>query len=313
MRAVVVDRHGGPEVLRVREVDEPAPGPGQVSIDVAFAGVNFAEVMGRRGTLPIARAPFVPGLEVSGTVRAVGAGVDGLRVGEPVAALTTQGGYAEVAVAPAAVTFALDGADLRSAAAFPVVVPTAWALIHEVARVRAGETVLVHAAAGGVGIAAGQIARAAGARPLGVVSTPEKAAYAQRFGYDDVFVGLDDVPGSLNVVLDSVGGETRARSLDLLAPLGRLAIYGNACGEPEEPVAGARLRREAKGVLGFSIATLAAVAPERANALGRAALRAGVEIDVTAVLPLAEAARAHEQLESRRSTGKLLLAVAGDG
>jgi NADPH2:quinone reductase len=313
MRAIVVAEHGGPEVLRLEEVAEPSPGPGQVSIDVAYAGVNFAEVMGRRGTLPIARAPFVPGLEVSGTVRAVGAGVDGLRVGERVAALTTEGGYAEVAVAPAAVTFGLAGGDLRAAAAFPVVVPTAWALIHEVARVRAGETVLIHAAAGGVGIVAGQIARAAGAgRVLGVTSTREKAAYALRFGYDAVFVGSDEAPGGLDVILDSIGGATRQRSLELLAPLGRLAIYGNASGEPEAAVPAARLRREAKAVLGFSIATLAAADPARAQALGRQAMRAGIEVDITDVLPLEDAGRAHERLESRRSTGKLLLAVAGD-
>ena len=154
MRAILVEEYGGPEALVVRELPDPEPGPGEVTISVAYAGVNYAEIMGRRGLLKFYRAPFVPGMEVSGTVRAIGPGVEGLRVGEPVAALTTVGGYAEVVVARAQLTYALgDDLDLRAGAAFPIVVPTAWALIHDVARVRPGESVLVHAAAGGVGSA----------------------------------------------------------------------------------------------------------------------------------------------------------------
>jgi NADPH:quinone reductase len=324
MRAVLVEEHGGPDVLAVRDVEAPEPGPGQVAIDVAYAGVNYAEVMGRRGTLPLYQPPFVPGLEVSGTVRAFGAGVEGLRVGQRVAALTTRGGYAEVALAPAAVTFPLDDdADLVAAAAFAVIVPTAWALVHEVARLRAGESVLVHAAAGGVGTVAAQVARAAGVGPiLGVASTPTKAGYARGFGYDEVFVGDAWVEAAraatggrgLDAILDSIGGETRARGFDLLAPLGRLVLFGNATDEPEPGIADNVLRAQVKGVLGFSIAVLAATDPERARAIGEVALaavaRGEVRVDVTEVIPLDDAPKAHQLLEGRGSTGKLVLAVA---
>jgi NADPH:quinone reductase len=326
VRAIRVDEYGPPSALVVRDVHAPSPGPGEVSIDVAYAGVNWAEAMGRRGRLSrVYEPPFVPGLEVSGRVRAFGCDVQGLRVGQPVAALTTLGGYAEVAVAPAAVTFPLDDdADLVSAAAFPVLVPTAWALVHEVARLRAGESVLVQAAAGGVGTVVAQVARAAGAGLiLGVTSTPAKASYARPFGYDDVFVDSDWVDRArtatggrgLDAILDSIGGERRAQALDLLAPLGRLALFGNATDEPEPGIPDSVLRAQAKGVMGFSIAVLTARAPDRARQIGDAALaavaRGDVRVDVTGVIPLDEAARAHELLESRQSTGKLVLAVGG--
>jgi NADPH2:quinone reductase len=323
MRAILVEEHGGPNVLRIRELPVPEPGAGQVSIDVAYAGVNYAEVMGRRGTLRISKAPFVPGLEVSGTVRALGPGVEGLRIGEPVAALTTQGGYAEVAVAPAAVTLGVDGADLLSVAGYPVIVPTAWALVHEVARLRAGESVLIHAAAGGVGTVAAQVARAADAGlVLGVASTSAKATYARDFGYDEVFHGDAWEAGArattggrgLDAIFDSIGGETRARGFELLAPLGRLVLYGNASNEPEPGIPDNILRAQAKALMGFSIAVLAATEPERARALSEAALaavaRGDVRVDITDVLPLEEAPHAHELLEGRSSTGKLVLAVA---
>lgn len=325
MRAIVVERFGGPEVLTVGEAEAPRPGPGEVAIDVAYAGVNYAEAMARRGRLRYHPAPpFTPGLEVSGTVRALGEGVERLRVGERVAALTTRGGYAEVAVAPAAVTFALaDDADLLAAAAFPVIVPTAWALVHEAARLRAGERVLMHAAAGGVGSVVGQVARAAGAGlVLGVASTPEKAAWARPFGYDDVLLGAEweerarAATGGrgLDVVLDSVGGETRARGFELLAPLGRIVLFGNATDEPEVGIGGDVLRAQAKGVIGYSIAALSAADPPRARAIAEDALaavrRGELEVPITEVLPLERAPHAHELLESRRSTGKLVLEVA---
>jgi NADPH:quinone reductase len=324
MKATVVEGYGGPDVLRLREVPVPDPGPGQVAIDVAYAGVNYAEVMARRGVLAPFRPPFVPGLEVSGRVRALGDGVDGLRVGDAVSALTTRGGYAEVALAPAAVTYPLRDGDLMTGAALPTIVPTAWALVHEVARLRAGETVLVQAAAGGVGTIAGQVARRAGAGAvLGVAGTPAKAAYARGFGYDEVFAGSDwperarAATGGrgLDVILDSIGGGTRAHGFDLLAPLGRLVFFGNACDEPEVGFPGDLLRGQVKATLGWSITALAARDPARARAIAQSALGAfgagELRVDVTAVLPLAEAPRAHELLEGRRTTGKLVLHVGG--
>ena len=218
MRAIVINEFGGPDVLKLREISAPQPGPGQVAIQVAYAGVNYAETMARRGGLHSGLLPFVPGLEVSGHVLALGEGVEGLRIGQPVAALTGNGGYAEVALAPAIFTFPLDissgTVDLMTAAGFPTIVPTAYDLLVHVARLQQGEVVLIHAAAGGVGIIAGQIARHLGAgHVIGTVSTPAKAAYASAFGYNTVIL-YDDFEQSVreltngrgvDIVLEAVG------------------------------------------------------------------------------------------------------------
>lgn len=192
MHAVVVDELGGPESLRLKERPEPTPGPGQVSIDVA-AGVNLADAHARASGYLVRSLPFVPGLEASGHVREVGEGVTDLTVGEPVTALTIDGAYAEVVLASAALTFAVpDGLDLRRAATLPIVLPTAYALIHDVGRLHQGESLLVHSAAGGVGTVVGQVARLANAGAIfGVVSRPEKAQYARQFDYDEVFLADD--------------------------------------------------------------------------------------------------------------------------
>jgi NADPH2:quinone reductase len=325
VRAALVDRYGPPDTIEVVDHPVPDPAPGEVSVDVVYAGVNYAEVMARRGSLPVFVPPFIPGLEVSGTVRAVGDAVDGFAVGEPVCALTTRGGYAEVAVAPAAMTYRLTGSlasDLERAAAMPTIVPTAHALVHEVARLRAGERVLVHAAAGGVGTLLGQIARRSGAGAVfGVVSSQDKAAFATGHGYDEVFVGPDwdaavterTQGRGLDVIFDSVGGEVRSRGFEVLAPLGRLVAYGNACDDPEIGFPGGVMRSKLRGMLGFSITALAVLDPPRARGIAEAAFAefaaADLAIPITGVYPLKEAWRAHELLEGRSSTGKLVLSV----
>jgi NADPH2:quinone reductase len=329
MRATVVERYGDPDVLRLTELPEVWPGPGEVAVAVAFAGVNYAEVMARRGELAPFQPPFVPGLEVSGRVCALGPGVDGIEVGRPVSALTTRGGYAEVAIAPAALTYQLRDADdstLMSGAAFPTIVPTGWALVHEVARLRRGESVLVQAAAGGVGTVAAQVARLAeGGRVLGVAGSERKAAYAESFGFDEVFGPDDWVQRALgatggrgvDVVLDSIGGEVRRRGFEVLAPLGRLVCFGNASAVQEVGVPGSALRQEVKATMGWSITALAAREPQVVRRIARQALahyEAGeLRVDVTDVFPLAQAARAHRLIESRQAIGKLLLDVGAAG
>lgn len=325
MKAALVDQYGPPDTIELVDRPVPEPAPGEVSIDVVYAGVNYAEVMARRGSLPVFVPPFIPGLEVSGTVRAVGEAVEGFTVGQPVCALTTRGGYAEVAVAPAVMTYRLTGrlaSDLERAAAMPTIVPTAHALVHEVARLRAGERVLVHAAAGGVGTLLGQIARRVGATAVfGVVSTQVKADFATRHGYDEIFVGpdwdsavMERTEGhGLDVIFDSVGGEVRSKGFEVLAPLGRLVAYGNACDDPEIGFPGGVMRSKLRGMLGFSITALAVLDPARARAIAEAAFAefaaAELAIPITGVYPLREAWRAHELLEGRGSTGKLILSV----
>ncbi len=326
MRAVSVNEYGGPQALTTVGVPVPEPGPGQVAIDVAYAGVNYADVMARRDGYQVASLPFVPGLEVSGTVRALGEGVSGLRVGRPVAAFMLAGGYAEVALAQADAVYPLDeGADLRAAATWLTVLPTAHAVLHEVGRLAAGESVLVHSAAGGVGTAIGQLAAKAGAATVfGVVSTPAKVAFALEHGYDRVFVGdeyLDALAAAtggrgVDLVLDPVGGDTLKTSLKLLARFGRVVSFGNAApaGEQEPWHIGAGdLYPAARGIFGFSYRAISRDDPAALRRLTETALRtaaeSGVVLPVTAEFDLDDAAEAHRLLESRTTTGKLVLRV----
>ncbi|MEU1446789.1 quinone oxidoreductase family protein [Streptomyces mirabilis] len=329
MRAVEIQEYGGPEVLRVVEAEVPTPGPGQVSIDVAYTGVNFADLKARADGYRVPALPFVPGLEASGRVRALGAGVTGLAVGQQVAALTQGGAYADVVVADAVTVFPLPpGVDLRTGATLPTVLPTAYALIHTVGRLQPGETVLVQGAAGGVGTVLGQLASAAGAGAvLGVVSSEAKAEYAREHGYDEVFVTSSTTPSfakevreatggrGVDLALDPVGGETLRASLDSLAPFGRLVSFGNASGAQPWQVGQPDLYPLALSVSGFSILTLAQTSPTELRALTERAFRTVmdgvVSLPVTAEFALPDAAEAHRLMGTRTSTGKLLLRAHG--
>ncbi|MHC3473261.1 quinone oxidoreductase family protein [Streptomyces sp. 7R007] len=323
MRAVEFQEYGGPEVLKVVEAEVPAPGPGQVSVDVAYTGVNFADLKARSEGYRVPALPFVPGLEFSGRIRALGEGVTGLAVGQEVTALTHGGAYADVVVADTATVFAVPaGLDLRTAATLPTVLPTAYALVHAVGRLQPGESVLVQGAAGGVGTAVGRLAKAAGAGAVfGVVSSPAKAEYARAYGYDEVFVGDDfdtavrtatDGRG-VDLALDPVGGKTFRRSLASLAVFGRLVSFGNASSAPAWSVGQPELYPTGVSVAGFSILTLSKTAPERLRALAERAFGTVVDgtvsLPVTAEFALEEAAEAHRLMGARTSTGKLLLRV----
>ncbi|MEU8866742.1 quinone oxidoreductase family protein [Streptomyces umbrinus] len=344
MRAVQVQEYGGPEVLRTVETEVPEPGPGQVSVDVAYTGVNFADLKARGEGYRVPSLPFVPGLEVSGRVRALGEGVSGVEVGQEVAALTNGGAYADVVVADATTVFPLpSGVDLRTAATLPTVLPTAYALVHAVGRLQPGETVLVQGAAGGVGTAVGQLAKAAGASGVfGVVSGAAKAKYALDHGYDDVFVApstnstastnstnstastvsagfVDEVRAAtggrgVDLALDPVGGETFRASLASLVVFGRLVSFGNASSAEPWRVGQPELYPTGLSVSGFSILTLAQTAPDALRALTEQAFAAVAEgvvsLPVTAEFPLEEASEAHRLMGGRTSTGKLLLRVA---
>lgn len=324
MRAVEFQEYGGPEVLKVVAAETPEPGPGQVTIDAAYAGVNFADLKARAEGYRVPSLPFRPGLEVSGRIRSAGEGVAGLRPGQEVVAFVSGGAYAEVVLADAVTVFPLpEGLDLRTAAALPTVLPTAHALLHEVGRLRAGESVLVHGAAGGVGTAAGQLARAAGAGAVyGVVSSLGKAEHALKYGYDEVFTTdtfADDVRRAtggrgVDLILDPVGGDTLRRGLDALAVFGRLVSFGNASGAQPWQVGQPELYPQGRSVAGLSVLTLSQTAPDALRALAERSFRkvtdGTVSLPVTAEFALSDAAEAHRLMGGRTSTGKLLLRTA---
>lgn len=328
MRAVAIPRFGSPEVLEQYNLPEPQPKPGEIAVEVNFAGVNFAEVLYRRGVLPDIPLPFVPGIEVAGVVRTLGDGVTGFNIGEQVAALTIvySGGYGEVVVADARLVVPLEklpgSLSLEVAAAAPSNLTTAHLLLSRVARLESGQTVLVHAAAGGVGSALGQMARALGAgRVYGTVGSQGKLKYARSLGYDEVFlhdtfepVVLEATDGEgVDVVCDQVGGAARLASLRVLRPLGRLVVMGNASNAEDVAYSANGLWFSSKAVAGFNLAQLSAVVPDRVGTSLRAAFdllaRGDVRVDVTDTLPLTSASEAHRRLESRETTGKLVLRV----
>lgn len=318
MQAITIPEFGPAEVLRPATVDIPEPGPGQVSIDVAYAGANFAEVLYRQGIVGVP-LPFVPGIEVSGRIRAVGPDVTDLTVGRPVAALTIvdSGGYAEVVVTSAALVAPLDGLDLSLdlAAALPSNSTTAFLVLDRVARIEPGESVLVHAAAGGVGSQLGQAARLLGAgRVVGTVGSAEKIEVAKSFGYDEVILRENiSSAGEFDIVVDMVGGPARRASLDRLRPLGRMIVMGNASGAEDVGVSANELWFTNKTVSGFNLAAFAAAYPAEAGAALRraveAAARGALRVQVES-LRLDQVVEAHRRLESGTSTGKLVLATA---
>jgi NADPH:quinone reductase len=315
MKAVHLDAD---DRYRVAELDEPAPGPGQVAIRVAYAGTQWGDTMVRDGHFPVPR-PFVPGFEASGHIAAVGEGVDASRVGEPVTALTTAGAYAEVALAPAVLTLGIGDMPLRTAAGLGWGAPTAYDLINTAAHVRPGESVLIHAAAGGVGTLAAQFARLAGAgRIVGVVGTADRADYAAQFGYDQLLL-REEFPAELgdeklDVILDPVGGSTRTAGLAQLAVHGRLVAYGNLA--TYEPVlANANdLLMHGKSLVTYNSNLLSQTHPERLadsarHALGLVADRQ-VRVDITAEYDLTDLAIAVQRLAEGATCGKTILRVA---
>jgi NADPH:quinone reductase-like Zn-dependent oxidoreductase len=231
MRAVVITKHGGPDVLQVQEQPDPKLGPGQVRIDVAAAGINFADVMARMGLYQDApKTPCVVGYEVAGTVLELADDVDGLTPGQRVIAGTQFGGYASQVVVPAADVIPLpDGLSFEQGAAIPVNYGTAWAGLIGFGSLQAGERVLVHSAGGGVGIAATQIAKRTGAEVYGTASLG-KHARCEELGVDQMVdytkSGWEQGLPQFDVILDAVGGKSFRTGYDLLRPGGRLVAFG---------------------------------------------------------------------------------------
>ncbi|MFI9100888.1 zinc-binding alcohol dehydrogenase family protein [Streptomyces fildesensis] len=311
MRAVLMRRFGGPEVLEIAEVPEPQPRRGHLLVDVTRAGVNYADLHARGDTYlaPVA-LPYIPGNEIVGTTE------DGRRV----AALTQGGGYAEKALAHSLVSWHIpDDVTDDQAAALALQGNSAWHLLFTAARLTSGERVVIPAAAGGLGSLAVQLAQRAGAKVIALASSDEKRRTALSLGADAVVDSstadglteriLEAAGGPVQVALEMTGGATFHATLAAVAPRGRLVVYGYASGE-HATAPTALLMEKSITVTGFWLPHLYTernALPTSMNALFSAVGSGELRPLVGEVLPLAEAARAHESLAARTSTGKILL------
>jgi NADPH2:quinone reductase len=320
MKAIRVHQYGGPEALRYEEVPAPEPGAGEARLKIEAIGLNYIDIYQRTGLYPL-KVPFTLGMEGAGVVDAVGANVTEVKKGDRVAYAMELGSYADHAVVPAWKLAPLPpNLDIRSAAAVMLQGMTAHYLTHSTYPLKKGETVLVHAAAGGVGLLLIQLAKRGGATVFGTVSTEEKARLAKGAGADEVILytqtdfsqevrKLTNGAG-VHVVYDSVGQNTFEKSLDCLRPRGSLVLFGQSSG----PVAPFNLGTlAAKGSLFVTRPTLVHYMSDREELLKRANdlfnwINSGeLKVRIDKSLPLAEAAEAHRQLAGRKTTGKVLL------
>ncbi len=321
---LMIEPSKGPDQTLVQDIQEPLPGPGQVSIDVACAGINFIDVMARRGDPGYVPSwPYAPGYEVAGTIRAIGDGVTGFPVGTRVAAFTFGGGLAEIAVAQASLVAPLpDAVPFQSAAAAPLMLTTALLLLTDAARLRPGERLLMHSASGGVGSAVARLAPIlGGGLRVGTVGRQAKVESALRDGWDAAITRGEGLAaalraaagGPVDVILDPTGTGLLATDLDLIAPGGRIVLFGNAGGGEFAPLPPlGRLIGGNISIGGFSIRRLAEAAPERvATALRRVLGLLGegkLHVAVTEVPSLDDIPAAHDLLAAGRSSGKYVVA-----
>jgi NADPH2:quinone reductase len=321
MKAIVFAQTGGPEVLALSDVAKPEVRPGMVLVKVHAIGVNFADVRFRQGLYVVKpKLPDIPGMEAAGVIEAVGEGVTGLRVGSRVAAFTVKS-YAEYCQAPESMVIPLpDSVSFVDGAAFPIQVLTAYHMLHTADSTGPGRTVVVHSAAGGVGLAAVQLAKIAGARVFGTVSNDAKAQLVRDHGADavinyattnfaDEVLKLTEGRGA-DLILDAVGKPTFEEGLRCLASFGHLILYGRA-GGPTDPLNVATLSAKSQKVSGFMVPTVTRNFPEKTRESADrcfALMREGrLKLHIGQTYPLADAATAHRHLESRQSTGKLIL------
>jgi NADPH2:quinone reductase len=320
MKAIQIQQTGGPEVLQEAELPIPEPGPGQVLIRVEATGVNFIEIYFRKGVYKTS-LPFVPGSEASGTVEELGPGVNGFKAGDAVASVSVLGSYAEYALVPAVSLVKIpDGLTMEQAAAAMLQGMSAHYLSHSTYPLKAGDTALIHAGAGGVGLLLTQMATRLGARVITTVSTEEKAELSREAGASDVILYTEKefepevkrLTGGkgVDVVYDSVGKTTFEGSLNCLRPRGLLALFGASSG-PVPPfdliqLSGKGSLFVTRPTLWHYIATRAELELRAGDVLGWAA-KGELKLRTENLYPLAEAAQAQSDLEARKTTGKILL------
>ena len=320
MKVIRIHEHGGPEVLRYEDAPEPKPASDEAVVKIEASGINFIDIYLRTG-LYKSELPFIDGQEAAGVVTEVGSEVRDLKKGDRVAYTGALGAYAEYAAVPAAKLVKVpDGVDERTAAAGMLQGMTVHYLTHATFPLQAGQTALVHAAAGGVGLLLVQVAKMLGARVLATCSTDEKAEHVRKAGADEVILysKRDFVAevkritrgNGIDVAYDSVGKTTWEGSMDCLRPRGMLVLFGNASG----PVPGIEpLTLTQKGSLFLTRPSLVHHIATREDLLQRAGdlfgwIRSGkVKVHISATLPLSEASEAQRRLAARETTGKLLL------
>ena len=322
MKAIRIHETGGPEALKYEDCPDAMPGPGEAVIDVQAIGVNFTDVVTRRGGAnPPPSLPMTPGMEAAGVVSAVGEGVTGVNAGDPVVYCAVLGAYAQKVPVPAGALIPIpDGLDAKTSAAVLLQGMTAHFLAYGFYPFKPGDSALVHAGAGGTGLLLIQMLKRTGARVFATVSTEEKAALASEAGADGAIIYTrqdfeEEIKRAtdgcgVQVVYDSVGIATFDQSLRCLAPRGYLALYGQASG-PVPPVETARLY--SGGSLFLTRPSLLDYTATREELLWRAgevlewAGSGEIKVNVGGTFPLSDAAEAHRQLEGRHSTGKLVL------
>lgn len=325
MQAIVVSQFGGPEQLRPQEIPVPTPGKGQVLLQMRAAGVNFSDIYLRRGAGEFygAKLPFIAGREGAGIIESLGAGVFDFHLSQRVAFTGVMGSYAQKCVVPASALIPIpDAMSFEVAAAFPLQGLTAHYLLHEFRDLKAGETVLIHAAAGGTGLLLCAWAKTFGCRVIGTVSSDEKAARAKQAGADEIVfytrepfapavMKLTGGEGA-HLILDGVGKTTFRGDLECAALRGNIALFGFASGPAPKLTAHDLTARG----LSLHSGTLALFTKTREELLGRAEAvlrgwREGwLDFSPAHVFDLDEAAKAHELLESRASSGKIVLRIA---
>ncbi|MFQ5777425.1 MAG: medium chain dehydrogenase/reductase family protein [Terriglobia bacterium] len=336
MKAIQVTRYGAPEVLALHELPEPMPAPGQIVVRIRAAGINFADVLMRLGLYPgVPKPPFTPGIEAAGTVEAVGEGVERPQAGDRVVAFTFMGGYAEKIAVPAERTFPLPGKmSFADAAALPVNYLTAYQALTYMAHLRPGERVLVHAAAGGVGLAALQLCRLAGAEVFGTASASKHDFLRQQGVAQVVDYRTRDFEQEIrrltsgegvDVVLDAVGGKSYRKSYRLLRHGGRLICFGMSSAVAgrnrslkalgawwETPSFNAMdLMGKNRAIIGVHLGTMGRAEPARVRAwmeeMFKLYQQGKIKPHIGKTFPLAEAAAAHDFIHDRKNVGKVLL------
>jgi NADPH2:quinone reductase len=320
VKAIVFEKTGDPSVMQYVEVPKPELRPGTALVKVHAAGINFADTFFIRGEYMIKpKLPDTPGMEAAGVVEAVAPDVTGLRPGMRVTSITLKT-YAEYCLIRPSQAIALpEFVSFEQGAAFPIQVLTAWHMLHTAHRTAPGQTVVVHSAAGGVGIVAVQIAKAAGARVIGTVSSDAKSALVRQYGADDVinYASSDFAAETLrltngrgaDLILDAVGKPTFEPGLKCLAPFGHLILYGRA-GGPPDPLNPFRLFEKSVKVSGFVLPVVYAMPEVMREGIEKSfqLMRDGkLKLLIGKTFPLAQAAEAHRFMQSRQSVGKLVL------